>query len=196
MKTALIIASSPRRKGNTDLLAQWAANIAQQKGYTSELIYLRDLRFSSCIACGACIKDGQCHVMDDLQKIYPKIISGEKIVFAAPIFFQSLGALPKALIDRTQCYWSAHYHLHKRAVANDALRKKRGLYALLCGATNLQDTFACGEKTLKIFASTIEAKYAGGSFFPEIDEKGAIEKSTRAKEQLAVDLDQFFKEES
>jgi len=192
MKSVLIIASSPRKNGNTDHLAQWAANIAQQKGYLSEIIYLRNLNFSSCIACGACIKDGQCHVMDDLQKIYPKITNSEKIVFAAPIFFQSLGALPKALIDRTQCYWATHYYLHKKVVTNDVLREKRELYALLCGATNLQDTFNCAEKTLRIFASTIEAKYAGGSFFPGIDEKGAIEKNTQAKNQLASALDLFI----
>ncbi|MEL7563984.1 MAG: flavodoxin family protein [Dehalobacterium sp.] len=189
MNSTLIIASSPRRNGNTDRLAQWAANIVQKKGCKSEIIYLRDLKFSSCIACEACNKDGQCHVMDDLQKIYPKITGSEKIVFAAPIFFQSLGALPKALIDRTQCYWSAHYYLHKKVISNDVLRKKRGLYALLCGATNLQDTFSCAEKTLRIFASTIEAKYAGGSFFPGIDEKGAIEKNHQAKEQLESALE-------
>lgn len=192
MKTALIIAASPRKRGNTDLLAQWTADMSRQKGYESEIIYLRELSFSSCIACGACAKDGLCHVKDDLQKIYPKIVQAEKIVFAAPVFFQSLGALGKALIDRTQCYWAAHHLLAQKVIENDALRKERKLYALLCGATNLKDTFTCSEKTLKIFASTIEASYGGGTFFSEVDEKGAIEKKAQYKTQLFSDLDSFF----
>jgi len=192
MKNLLIIASSPRPNGNTDILSQWVADMAVEKGYRTEIIHLRKLKFSPCIACGACVKDGQCHLKDDLQEIYPKLIGCEKIIFAAPIFFQSLGALPKALVDRTQCFWCAHYYLHKNVVPNDALREKRKLYALLCGATNLKDTFTCGEKTLKIFASTIEAKYAGGSFFPGIDEKGAIEKDPSCKTKLANDLEDFW----
>lgn len=192
MKQALIIASSPRKKGNTDFLAQWAAGIAGQKGYTSEIIYLRTLKFSSCIACGACNKDGRCHVIDDLEIIYPKLTSSEKIIFAAPIFFQSLGALPKALIDRTQCFWAAHYYLHKKIITDDALGKKRALYALLCGATNLPNTFGCAEETIKIFSSTIEAKYTGISLFANVDEKGAIEKEARALEQLSSRLNLFF----
>lgn len=192
MKNVLIIAASPRKNGNTDILSRWADQIAWEKGYLSEIIFLRNLKFSSCIACGACFKDGRCHVMDGLQQIYPKLITAEKIIFAAPIFFQSLGALPKALIDRTQCFWAAHYCLHKRVVASNELREKREFYALLCGATELKDTFTCAEKSLKIFASTIEAKYRGGSFFPGIDEKGAIEKNEQAKKQLTSNLERFL----
>lgn len=192
MKKVLIIASSPRKKGNTDFLAQWAADIAQQNNYESEIIYLRNYRFSSCIACGACNQDGRCHVKDEMIPMYPKITGSEKIIFAAPIFFQALGALPKALIDRTQCYWAAHYVLKEKVIPDETFRRKRGLFALLCGATNLSDTFICAEKSLKVFASTIEAEYEGGLFFPEIDEKGAIAEKPDAKEQLTLALNQFF----
>ncbi|MGI6679442.1 MAG: flavodoxin family protein [Dehalobacterium sp.] len=196
MRKVLIIATSPRKKGNTDLLAQWAADIAQENNYESEIIYLREYRFSPCIACGACNKDGRCHVKDEMIPLYPKITGSEKIIFTAPIYFQALGALPKALIDRTQCYWAAHYILNEKVIRDDSFRAKRGLFALLCGATNLPDTFLCAEKSLKIFASTVEANYEGGLFFPDIDEKGAIREKTDVKEKLTRGLNSFLQKKS
>ncbi|ATW26423.1 flavodoxin family protein [Candidatus Formimonas warabiya] len=195
MKDVLVLGFSPRRNGNTDRMAHWANGLAKENGFAGELLFLRDLNFSPCIACGACAKDGMCHLKDDLTQIYPKIITSEKIVFAAPVFFQSLGALAKSFIDRMQCFWSAHHLLHREVVADPVLRSKRGLYALMCGATNLSDTFSCSEKLIKIFCATVETSYRGGTFVPGIDQKGDIDQET-IKTKVITDVKSFFLHES
>jgi hypothetical protein len=193
MKTpnALILACSPRKNGNSDCLAQWTGDIAQKKGYLVDIIYLRNYNFRPCLACGACNKDGVCHVNDELKSIYPKILAAEKLFIAAPIFFQSLGGLAKSMIDRMQCFWAAQNILHQKVITDPQLAQKRRLYPILCAATNLKDTFSCAEKTLKFFGKTIEAQYHEGIFIPGVDEKGAVN-NQKIKELVFEQLEQFF----
>lgn len=192
MPKCLIIACSPRHQGNSDLMAQWAGEVAAGKGWSTETIFLRDLKFRACIECGACEKDGICHVQDELQQLYPLLLAAEKIILTAPIFFQSLGGLAKSMIDRMQCYWAAHFLLQKKIIPDADQRSRRQLFAMLCGGTDLDDTFLCADKVLTIFGKTIEAKYVGGVHFPSIDAKGAI-LADEANEQTArQQLDAFF----
>ena len=192
MSKALILACSPRKNGNSDCLAQWAGDTARKKGYLIDIIYLRNYSFSSCLACGACNKDGICHVKDELVSIYLEILAAEKVFVAAPIFFQSLGGLAKSMIDRMQCFWAAQNVLGKNIITDTQLAQKRRLYAILCAATDLKDTFYCAEKVLRIFGKTIEAPYHGGIFIPSVDEKGAVKNSQEIKEQVIEQLEEFF----
>ena len=192
MPKLLIIACSPRRQGNSDQMAQWAQEVAQEKGWSVETVYLRDLQFRACTECAACEKDGICHLKDDLQKIYPLILEAEKIILAAPIFFQSLGGLAKSMIDRMQCFWASHFLLDKKIIPDEAQRSRRQLFAMLCGGTDLNDTFLCADKVLTIFGRTIEAKYVGGIHFPSIDAKGAILEEPIHQQHVRQQLDHFF----
>ena len=175
MSAIVILACSPRKKGNSDLMAEAAYDALEKNGQSAELIYLRDFTFSPCIGCNSCYIKGECVFRsDDAEKVFTKLLSSEKIIISAPIFFQSLGALPKGLIDRAQRFWSIKNVLKKHVIEDEELRKKRKVYALLCGGTNFPDTFICAEKIIRLFCMMLESKYAGGSFFPTIDVKGDI----------------------
>jgi len=190
----LIIACSPRRQGNSDQMARWAAEAAAASGWEAETIYLRQLKFSACIACGACDPDGICHVRDDMQQLYPRLESSERIIIAAPIFFQSLGGLAKSMIDRTQCYWAAHFLLHKKIIPDPEIRSRRRLMAMLCGGTNFSDTFLCADKVLTILGHSIEAKYLGSLQYPAVDAKGAILADPAHEASARRRLELFFRE--
>lgn len=175
MSVIVILACSPRINGNSDFMAEAAYDALLKNGQSAELVYLRDFNFSPCIGCNSCYIKGECVFRsDDAEKVFTKLLTSEKIIISAPIFFQSLGALPKGLIDRAQRFWSIKNILKKHVIADEEFRKKRKVHALLCGGTNFPDTFICAEKIIRLFSMMIEAKYAGGSFFPAIDAKGDI----------------------
>ena len=60
MKKVLVIAGSPRKNGNSDLLAQQFAQGAQDSGNEVEIVYLRELKINYCQGCLVCLKRGEC----------------------------------------------------------------------------------------------------------------------------------------
>lgn len=172
----MIVAGSPRRGGNSDTMAETARSVFELAGIAAEIVYLRDLGFTPCLACSACYADGRCRQADGLVDVYTKLVAIEMIVFAAPVYFQSLGALAKGFVDRMQCFWATKYVLKQKIIPDPAFRRRRRTYALLCGGTDYPDTFTCAEKIIRLFGSTVEAKYAGGTFFTGIDALGDLQK--------------------
>lgn len=97
---------SPRKKGNTYSLLQEVLEETRKLGYETELVYLADKKFSGCRECFGCQKTKDkpgCAIRDDMQELYPKIISADCIVIATPVFCWSFSALTKAFLDRTYC---------------------------------------------------------------------------------------------
>ena len=117
------INGSPRMGGNTDILLDKALEGAQGKGSEIEKVILNTLKFSPCQECEVLKDDGSCIINDDMQPLYKKIKESDAIILASPIFFGSLTAQTKMMIDRFQCAWRARYILKK-----DIFKKKR------CGA--------------------------------------------------------------
>jgi len=103
----LILQGSPRKNGNTDLLAQATAAGARAAGATVEKVYLGRKNIAGCIECYACQQHpdgpGHCAVKDDLQAVLKKIIKADVLVAATPVFCWGLSAQLKALLDRLFC---------------------------------------------------------------------------------------------
>ena len=95
------IVCSPRKGGNTEVMVRTALDKAQQGGAETELISLVGKTISPCDACFSCEKTGKCHIKDDMQDIYQKLLEADGIVFGTPVYFWNVSAQAKALIDRT-----------------------------------------------------------------------------------------------
>ena len=98
------IVCSPRLRGNTQILVQTALDKAQEAGAEIELVTLAGKTISPCDSCYSCMKTGQCHIKDDMQDIYPKLLEADGIILGTPVYFWTLSAQAKALIDRTFVY--------------------------------------------------------------------------------------------
>ena len=106
-KTILIISSSPRKGGNSDLLCDAFARGAHESGHSTEKIYLQGKKIGFCMACYACKKDGNCIQKDDVAAILEKIAGADVIVLATRIYYYSMTGQLKTLIDRTlPCYYT------------------------------------------------------------------------------------------
>jgi multimeric flavodoxin WrbA len=100
LKTIAIV-GSPRKKGNTEILASHALKSIEEEGITTELVRLAGLEIKPCTACMACEKEERCSLDDDLFPIYLKMKEADGIILASPVYYGSATALIKALMDRT-----------------------------------------------------------------------------------------------
>lgn len=98
------IACSGRKKGNSEILVQTALDKAQEEGADVELVTLAGKTISPCDGCLSCRKTGRCHIEDDMQDILTKLLEADGIVFGTPVYFWSLSAQAKILIDRTYVF--------------------------------------------------------------------------------------------
>jgi len=109
MEKILAIHGSPRRKGNTPMLLQKAVQGAKEAGADVEEIVLRDLKMSPCLEIYGCKKTGRCVIKDDFQDVYDKLLSCQAVMLASPIFFYTVSAHTKILMDRCQSFWVKKY---------------------------------------------------------------------------------------
>ena len=100
----MIIGGSPRKDGNSELLCKEFARGAETAGNHVEYISLSGKKIGFCMACYACEK-GCCPQKDDAALIGQKMLDAEIIVLATPVYFYSMCAQLKALIDRCVMYY-------------------------------------------------------------------------------------------
>jgi multimeric flavodoxin WrbA len=98
----VILMGSPRKAGNTAALAEAIAEGAA--GASVEIVYLHGMKIAPCSACEACHRPGAsgCVIRDDMEKLYPKLVAADAIVFASPIYWFTVSAQMKLAMDR--CY--------------------------------------------------------------------------------------------
>ncbi|MFC2045683.1 flavodoxin family protein [Chloroflexota bacterium] len=97
----LAISCSPRKNGNTELLLEEVLKGARQEGADTELFSVAGKQIASCDGCHACSKTGECHIKDDMQELYDKIIAANGIIFGTPVYYYTMTAQAKTVIDRT-----------------------------------------------------------------------------------------------
>ena len=105
MKKVLVISASPRKGGNSDLLCDQFAKGAREAGHEVEKIRLAEKKVGYCTGCYACQKLHKCVQQDDANELVEKMLSADSIVLATPVYFYSMDAQLKALIDRTVSRW-------------------------------------------------------------------------------------------
>lgn len=107
MKKVLILEGSPRLNGNSCILSDEFARGADETGCTVEKIPVARKRVGGCLGCNACYKDdGVCVQKDDMEEIRKKMLAADVIVLASPIYFYSMTAQLKAVIDRSYAFFS------------------------------------------------------------------------------------------
>lgn len=100
-KRVLIISSSPRKGGNSDTLCDEFLRGASEAGNEAEKIFLRDKTIHYCTGCGICSTYGKpCPQKDDAAEIIDKMLAADVIVMATPVYFYTMSAQMKTLIDR------------------------------------------------------------------------------------------------
>ncbi len=105
MKKVLILSGSPRKNGNSDILCDEFMKGAEEAGNEVTKIRVAEKSIGFCRACYACKKNGKCVIDDDMSNLLQKMIDADVIVLASPVYFYSIDAQLKAVIDRTVARW-------------------------------------------------------------------------------------------
>ena len=105
MKNILIVSASPREGGNSDLLCDQFARGAAEAGHRVEKVRLAERRIGYCTGCCACQKLHRCVQEDDANELVEKMLSADAVVLATPVYFGSMNAQLKTLIDRCFSRW-------------------------------------------------------------------------------------------
>lgn len=104
-KNVLILSGSPRKGGNSDLLCDEFMRGALDAGHSVEKLFISDLNIGYCKACYAC-RSGVCVLHDDMAMVLEKMHWADVLVLASPVYFYSIDAQMKAIIDRTLPQWT------------------------------------------------------------------------------------------
>ena len=163
---------SPRRGGNTELLLEETLKGAETEGAEVDRIHLADFTITPCKECHGCDQTGNCVILDDMEKIYPKLIEADIIILASSIFFYGITAWAKALIDRSQAIWARKYLLKDPSMGKGG-RKKRGFF-ISVGATKGQKVFEGAILTAKYFFDALDMPFSHHLTYGNIDKKGAL----------------------
>lgn len=101
MKNILVISSSPRKGGNSDTLCNEFLRGASDAGHSVEKISIRNKTINYCTGCSTCsLHNKPCHQKDDMAEILDKMLLSDIIVMATPVYFYTMSAQMKTLIDR------------------------------------------------------------------------------------------------
>lgn len=145
-KKVLILSSSPRKGGNSDILCDKFKEGAEAAGNTVEKIFLKDKKINYCTGCGYCNTNNYtaCSQKDDMAEILEKMIEADVIVFGTPVYFYTMSGQLKTLIDRccaryTHISGKDFYYIMTAADANPhamdrVLNEFEGLMDCLSGA--------------------------------------------------------------
>lgn len=163
---------SPRRKGNTATLLRQAIKGARDAGAEVNEIVLRDLKMSPCLEIYGCKQSGQCAIQDDFQGVLEQLLASQGIILASPIFFYTVSAHTKILMDRCQSLWVKKYWIDK--VPFGARQPSRKALFISVGATKGKKLFEGSLLTIKYFFDTLDAQLWRSCLYRGLDFEGDV----------------------
>ncbi len=109
-KNILIISTSPRKGGNSEMLADAFAKGAEESGNNVEKVVLYNKTIGFCKGCLACQKTQRCMIHDDADTIAQKMLTADVIVFATPIYYYEMCGQMKTMLDRANPLYPSDYN--------------------------------------------------------------------------------------
>lgn len=176
-KKVLILSGSPRKGGNSDLLCDEFARGATESGNQVEKVRIAEKKIGYCHACYYCREhNGECAIKDDMAELLQKMIDADVIVLASPVYFYSISAQLKAVIDRTVARWTE-------------VQNKDFYYIVTCA----DDDTNSAETTLNCFRGYADcvngAKEKGIVYGTGVYEKGEITNTKAMKDAYKAGLE-------
>ena len=175
-KNILILSGSPRRGGNSDMLCDEFMRGALEAGNSVEKIFVRSKKIAYCNACYYCkTHEGVCAIKDDMAEVLEKIHWADAIVLASPVYFYSIDAQMKAVIDRCVAQWTKI--------------KNKSFYYIMTAAEDTPTVMNCSLECFRGLAACLEGSVEKGVIYGKgVYEAGAIKGKPAMKEAYEMGL--------
>src|SRR3712207_4642553 len=127
-KRVLVVSSSPRRDGNSRLLADAALDGAREAGHSAERVHLHDHLGAFLLDCRVCRSaEGRCTIEDGFDALYrERFLPADGLVLATRIYWYGVSGQLKTFFDRMFCYIPAS-HPESERIAGEMVGKKIAL---------------------------------------------------------------------
>ncbi|MBR2184322.1 MAG: flavodoxin family protein [Prevotella sp.] len=170
----LVLSGSPRKGGNTELLAEAFAKGATEGQHHVEIVSVRDYKVNPCLGCNACFNtDGVCAQKDDMAAIYEKMSQADMLVIASPVYFYGISAQLKAVIDRLHNPIRDSFPIQKMAL-------------LLVGAASLPELFDAILTEYILCLNFFKLEDAGHVLVRKVNNKGDIKNTDALNEAYSL----------
>lgn len=163
MSKIAVLIGSPRKNGNTEIIANAFIDGVDKQENSVEIISVIGKKINGCSGCDYCYDNSQhiCVKKDDMQGIYEKLADADVIVIATPIYFYGVSSQLKCIIDR----------LHN-PIRNTFKVKELVLLAVCADTT--QSVFDSVKTMYNSVLSYFSLKDAGVITVPSVANKGDI----------------------
>lgn len=97
----VVITGSPRKHGNSFAMTEAFIRKAEACGHNVQRFDAAFMKIGGCRACETCYTKGQaCTFDDDFNRIAPAILEADAVVYSMPVYWYSIPAQIKGVIDR------------------------------------------------------------------------------------------------
>lgn len=175
-KKIVVITGSPRKEGNSIAMTEAFVKAAEGKGYSVTRFDAAFANVGGCHACETCYKTGRpCSFDDDFNKVAPAILEADVVVFSMPVYWYSIPAQIKAVIDKLFSFVVG---------GKDISGKKCALMA--CCEENDMSVFDGVRIPMERSASLMKWEMAGEVLVPGVLNVGDIEKTDGCSKAAAL----------
>lgn len=175
-KKIVVITGSPRKKGNSFAITEAFIRAAEARGHTVTRFDAALKNVGGCRACETCFRTGKaCSFDDDFNTVVPAILEADAVVFATPVYWYSIPAQLKRVIDR----------LFSFVVAGKDIAGKECALIACCEEEDLS-VFDGVRIPLERSAALMKWKMAGEVLVPGVLNAGDIERTDGCRQAAAL----------
>lgn len=104
-KRVLLLTGSPRKNGNSSAMADAFVKRAELDGHQICRFDTAHMQVNGCDVCEKCFQDGSpCRMNDEFNQIASGFEWADAVVFATPVYWYSMPAQLKAVIDKMYAF--------------------------------------------------------------------------------------------
>ena len=152
-KKVIVVSTTPRKNGNSEILAAEFMRGAKDAGNDVEMIKVREMDLKFCRGCFACQKTKKCVIKDDFNaKMLKSICDADVIVFATPVYYYASSGQLKTFIDRMNPLFTVKQNIHD-------------IYLIATAAENEARTFKGVKEDIKGYIDCYDDKKLKGTLF-------------------------------
>lgn len=164
----MIMNSSPRKDKNCDFIRDEIINLLKNNNIEYKLYNIRDMKLEFCDDCGYCKHKLGCVKDDDLKNLYKEFDESNGCIVISPIYFDSVPAKLKLIIDRLQAIYSSKYIHNKSLIDRD--KKRNGFLYAVGGSKSYKTQFLGLQIPMDFFFRAINTKLISSFYYDNTDE--------------------------
>ena len=175
-KKIVVITGSPRKDGNSFAMTDAFIRAAEEQGHSVTRFEAAQKNVGGCHACETCYKTGKaCSFDDDFNEIAPALLEADVVVFSMPVYWYSIPAQIKAVIDK----------MYSFCVAGKDIAGKECMLIACCEEDD-QSVLDGVRIPIERTAALVKWHMAGEVLVPGVLNVGDIEKTDGCRQAAAL----------